>query len=558
MVLFMLWCVALQAQRNVQTIVPLQPITVGSAFQVQYIITDAEPVVELQSPAFGKDFRFVSGPRLYQGEALINNSKIPIQNFSYTLIPLRKGRLIVKGATAVFKSGKVKSDDTFVVVADAAKEDPLASTPISDLPRLAPGSTWNAKLQEQIFIKTAVSKQSCFVGEPVVATFTLFSRLPSASEVLKNPGFYGFSVLDMPDAADGGQTVQTFNGAFYNTHILRKVQLYPMQAGHLLLDKMSVSNAIEYADSASGATVQTTVMLDSRPTTITVKPLPDTTPETFAGGVGSFSITADLEKGEWPQNSNGKLMVTITGTGNFLQLSAPEIQWPKGVDVFEPAATERLRKEAVPVSGTRTYTYTVTADSTGDYVIPPIAFTYFNVADKKYKTALTDSLHFTILKDKSSRTLPFSIGQKLPPSHVYLWLLAAVGMALAGGLLFIRYRHRKPLATEPRAEEKTQDSEQRITTISANDPDAYRQLQQALMDFLKSLPMPAAQPGSIQQVEAGLPTDQKKDLHAILEECEAVQYYKAVPSISFIDLQQQALHFIRSVKRFQARAPERK
>src|SRR6476619_3154791 len=98
-VLFMLWCVALQAQRNVQTIVPLQPITVGSAFQVQYIITDAEPVVELQSPAFGKDFRFVSGPRLYQGEALINNNKIPIQNFSYTLIPLRKGRLIVKGAT---------------------------------------------------------------------------------------------------------------------------------------------------------------------------------------------------------------------------------------------------------------------------------------------------------------------------------------------------------------------------------------------------------------------------------------------------------------------------
>src|SRR5438309_4096432 len=86
---------ATQAQRNVETIVPQQPVTVGTAFQVQYIITDNEPAVEVQLPAFGKDFRFVSGPRLYQGEAVINNIKKPIQNFSYTLIPLRKGRLVV-------------------------------------------------------------------------------------------------------------------------------------------------------------------------------------------------------------------------------------------------------------------------------------------------------------------------------------------------------------------------------------------------------------------------------------------------------------------------------
>src|SRR5689334_3025856 len=129
---WMMVSVVAQGQRSVQTIVPLQPITVGNAFQVQYIVTDAEPVLELQSPAFGNDFRFVSGPRLYQGEAMINNTKIPIQNFSYTLIPLRKGRLVVKGATAVFKSRKVKSTDAQVVVTDAAQTDPLTATPLSN------------------------------------------------------------------------------------------------------------------------------------------------------------------------------------------------------------------------------------------------------------------------------------------------------------------------------------------------------------------------------------------------------------------------------------------
>lgn len=548
LILLVFWCAATQAQHSMQTIVPLQPIAVGTAFQVQYIVTDGEPVVELQSPAFGRDFRFVSGPRLYQGEALIHNKRLPVQNFSYTLIPLRKGRLIVKGATAIFKTAKAKSDDTFVVVTEPAKEDGLASTPVSGLPRLAQGSNWNAKLHEQIFIKSAVSSSGCFVGQPIVATFTLFSRLPSASEIIKNPGFYGFSVLDMPDAADGGQTVQTQNGAFYNTHTLRKVQLYPAQAGNLTIDVMSVNNAIEYADSASGAPVQTTVVLESEPITIAVKPLPATAPPDFTGAVGRFSINAYLDSRKWHQNNNGRLIVSINGSGNFLQVAAPEIHWPKGVDIAEPGATERLQKESVPVSGTRTYAYTITADSTGDYTIPPIAFTYFDPAEKKYKTAATDSIQFTVLKGMSRTMMPFS--KRVPGSPGYRWLLIGLFVLAAGGaFLFWKYRLRQKPAAAPRVENKPPDVEQQIRAISPGDAHAYRQLQQTLMGFLKSLNPEAGalKEGTLQP--AALPAGEKQDLQTILNECEAVQYYNATPTVPFSELQQQALRFVRSVKR---------
>lgn len=542
-------CNALAAQRSVQTIVPLQPITAGTVFQVQYIVTGGD-VVELQSPAFGKDFRFVSGPRLYQGEALINNIKTPIQNFSYTLIPLRKGRLVVKGATVVYKSGKQKSEDTFVIVTGKSKGNPLSATPITGLPRLAGGDNREEKLQTQIFVKAAVSKQSCFAGEPVEATFTLFSRLPSASEIIKNPGFYGFSVLDMPDAAEGGQTVQTHNGTFYNTHILRHVQLYPMQAGNLLLDKMSVINAIEYADSASGAPLQTTVLTESGPLTIAVKPLPPTTAQNFSGAVGTFSINAHLDKEEWRQNSNGKLTVTIKGAGNFLQLSAPEIAWPKGIDVFEPGVTERLQKEVVPVAGARTYAYTFTTDSAGKFFIPPIAFTYFNPAEKKYKTVHTDSLYFTVLKGKSRTVLPAGIREKTADSHLYGWLIAVAFMVGAGIFLLKKKNTPKKAVPEPKAENRTPDFEKVIGEISAADKDAYRQLQHGCMGFLKSLDIQTdvSKRSIVQQAAADLPADQKKDLQAILEECEGVQYYNAAPTVSFSELQQQAIRFIKTVK----------
>jgi hypothetical protein len=520
---------------------------------VQYIVTDGDPVVELQSPAFGRDFRFVSGPHLYQGEAFINNKKVPVQNFSYTLIPLRKGRLVVKGATAVFGSGKVKSNDTYVVVAEPAKEDPLTSTRLSGLPRLAQGVNWKEQLQEQLFIKTDISRQRCFVGEPVVATFTLFSRLPSASEIIKNPGFYGFSVLEIPNAVEGGQTIQTHNGAFYNTHVLRKVQLYPAQAGELLIDKMSVHNAIEYVDSASGAPVKTTVVLESAPATIDVKPLPATPLQHFTGATGRFSIKAHLEKSKWRQNSNGKLNVTLNGSGNFVQLAAPEIQWPKGVDVFEPASSERLQKDVVPVSGTRTYTYTLTADSTGDYTIPPVAFTYFDPTSKSYETVSTDSMHFTVLEGVRRPASVLRFRKQASGWQGYLWAFAAVAvLAMVVFFWFRKFRSRNnPAPAVHVAVDNPVGVEAQIEAIGPHEAQAYRRLQQALMGFLKSWDAPphTTAQGTVQHAAAGLPVGLQKDLQAILDECEAVQYYNAAPTVPFAELQQQALYFVRSVKR---------
>lgn len=542
-VLCLLFYNTLHAQRTVQTIVPLQPVPVGAAFQVQYIVAAGEQVTELQSPAFGKDFRFVSGPRLYRGEALINNIKTPIQNFSYTLIPLRKGRLIVRGATALFGAAKIKSADTFLEVTDKMADAPLSSTPLTGLPRLAPGAAWNAKLHNQLFIKTTVSRQSGFVGEPVVATFTLFSRLPCASEVLKNPGFYGFSVLDLPNAADGTQTVQTYNGAFYNTHILRRVQLYPAQAGRLLIDKMSVNNAIEYSDSMSGVPVQTTVVLESEPLPVVVKPLPVTAAQNFAGAVGTFFITAYLEKRTWRQNSTGKLNITISGKGNFLQLTAPDIAWPPGLDVFEPTVTERLQKDAVPIAGTRTYTYTFITDSIGAYAIPAIAFTYFDPAAKQYKTATTNALPFTVLKAKHT-LLPQAIRIKLSQPRSYIWWLIPILFIPAA---FAIYKQRfKKNTSSATTESRTPDFEKTVQQISDSDTDKYRQLQQALMGFLKSSP---EEPRKLQQVAfENISAAPKNNLQLILEECEAVQYYNAAPTIPFSELQQRALLFMQSAK----------
>jgi hypothetical protein len=323
-----------------------------------------------------------------------------------------------------------------------------------------------------------------------------------------------------------------------------------MQAGLLQIDKMSVSNTVEYLDSLSGIPLQAQVVMESKPLQIAVKPLP-ATPQHTSGAVGRFSLTAHLERVTWPQNSTGTLLVTLTGNGNFLQISAPEIRWPQGIDVFEPAVTERLQKEAVPVAGTRTYTYTFTADSTGEYTVAPILFTYYHLAEKRLKTIYTDTLRFTVMEAGSNAaTAPVKSrkGSSLPAA--VLWIAGA--LALIAGLLFLgKLKHRKkPIPATPQAA-AAPDFEKDIRLIEGTDAMAYRQLQQALMGFLKSwFQQPELWGKSAAQHLAGLPLTEgdKQIAQELLEECQAVQYYNAAPSRPFPELQLQALAFIQSVK----------
>ena len=105
---------------------------------------------------------------------------------------------------------------------------------------LGPGEDPYAKMQRNLFMKVLVDKRSCFVGEPVTATFKLYSRLESKSDIVKNPGFYGFTVQDMISLDDKFSTTENINGKNFDVHLVRKVQLYPLQAGIFNIDAMEV------------------------------------------------------------------------------------------------------------------------------------------------------------------------------------------------------------------------------------------------------------------------------------------------------------------------------
>lgn len=80
-----------------------------------------------------------------------------------------------------------------IPITDAAYDDYL----------LQPGEDLRKKIDRNLFIRVEADKTSCFVGEPVVATYKLYTRLKSESNIVKSPAFNGFSVVELQPPQSG-------------------------------------------------------------------------------------------------------------------------------------------------------------------------------------------------------------------------------------------------------------------------------------------------------------------------------------------------------------------
>ena len=110
-----LGCLFVSAQK-IQVIVPTQPVVVGTAFQVQYIITEPSAFVEASTPVFDS-CRLISGPHIYKGNATVDGKLQPIQNVAFTLIPSKTGLLQIGAIKARFKGGiEVQSSNAGITV----------------------------------------------------------------------------------------------------------------------------------------------------------------------------------------------------------------------------------------------------------------------------------------------------------------------------------------------------------------------------------------------------------------------------------------------------------
>ena len=409
------------------TVISSKEIGRGDYVQIEFVIENAKQIERLSPPAF-PDFHVVEGPMQSSGMSIVNGNMSQYKGVSFVLQPNKTGNFTIQGATAEVDGKAMRSNPVTIEVTsnstgNSGNINPLLmpSAPREPMPDdkdyvLRPGENIVEKTKKNLFVKVQVDKNTCYVGEPIVATYKLYSRVRSESRVTKHPSLNGFSVYDMIDPNNDASSVETVNGKPFTVHIIRKAQLIPLQAGPVELSEAEVENTVHYIKSSdrsrhssnglqslldqltedeTGEDVQQHITLTSKPLTITVKPLPEINkPADYNGAVGNFSMAASIDNKNISAQDAATLKITINGTGNLPVIDAPQVQWPANVNTYGTSAKESIDKTVAPMKGSKTFEYVFTPKIAGNYNIPAVSFSYFDPATNSYKTIHSDTLHF--------------------------------------------------------------------------------------------------------------------------------------------------------------------
>lgn len=538
--------------------------------QIEYVADDVS-VDQFVLPKFN-NFTVVSGPNLSSSTIQSGNSVKQQVSYSVMLQPNLAGSFIIPGATALINNKPQRSNSVTVIVKNAnhlpgstPPAQPSAQNSLFDrLPfedqvpanqYLKKGEKAIDKIKNNIIVRLEVNKHSCYVGEPILATYKLCTRLRSKSKVVKQPQFSGCTVIELTGDQQEAH-IEKINGVEYNVFVIRKVQLFPLEAGKLQIPSTSVENKVTFYDGSNQSfkdlyygtpslpVEEQVVTLQNKTDFIEVKNLPAPSSvgnSSFSNAVGNFEVALSVGDEGLTTNNTNHLFFTIQGTGNLQQVKAPFIQWPKGMEAFEPTEQIEDDKTSYPVKSSKTFSIPFVVSKKGDYTIPPVPFTYFSPNENKYVTKITSGLLLRVAQGKktffssniSKRNGDDAFGFA---ERLYI-LLGAALIAIVIGLVWVSRgpKHKpQPVIKAPVTEEKVveikqPESSEYIFKIRELQPGVdsssfYKSLCRNLNDYLKShFKIEAGQlPFYIQQHPEK--AQDLQQLKALLDDCSLGMY----------------------------------
>lgn len=250
--------------------------------------------------------------------------------------------------------------------------------------------------KDDLFVRINLNKSTVYQGEQLVSTIKIYTRVGLRNfKDFKFPSYTGFWSQDIKTPTNISLQRENINGKVYNSGILRQSILFPQRSGTIKIDPFELECIVQEKAGQRrnffGELVDTYVNaqkdLKSPARTVKVLPLPGNKPSSFNGAVGSdFKMAVNIDRNEVANNESMTLKVKISGTGNLKLIDKLKIGFPKTFEVYDPKVTNNISNISSGARGSKVFEYLIIAREQGDYTIPAIKFSYFDVKAKQYKT----------------------------------------------------------------------------------------------------------------------------------------------------------------------------
>ena len=358
-----------QVQVTFEAFADARQVLQNESFELKFVLSNAEPS-DFKPPSF-EGAKVVGGPYYGVSTSIINGRMSKETSYIYTLRPLRTGTLTI-GSASVKADGRLiySAPVTLEVVASAAK----------------------AEAGQQIFFQAEPSAAQAWVGQQILLDYRLYTTVNYDSPtVLEESSYQGFYAEDIR-RFDSRPVREVVNGVQYVAKPLRRVALFPQQAGQLTVSPMNIVVGVVKEERSRPRSffyspdVERTP-LSTSPVTIEVLPLPAGAPAAFSGAVGRFSLTPFLSRNTVTTDDVLSLRLAISGEGDIKRVQAPELEVPlDAFELYEPTvAEEEIFEMNGRLRGRKTFEYLLLPKAAGSFQLRP-AFAYFDPDSARYIT----------------------------------------------------------------------------------------------------------------------------------------------------------------------------
>ena len=362
------------------------------------------------TPPSIKKFAVLAGPSTSRNSSFqyINGKTTQTMNVSYTyILQARKpGKYSIGKAEITIEGKKYNSNAITIEVIKGGS----SNTPNNNnVDGSTPTQTTNS---DDLFVRINLNKSTVYQGEQLIASIKVYDRIGLKNLTdYKFPKYTGFWTQDIE--TNGNITLQreNVNGKLYKTGVLKQTILFPQKSGTLTITPFELECVVQqiagkrrnFFGEYVNTYVDVTKKIKSAGRKVKVLPLPANKPASFKSAVGNnFSITAKIDRKELKSNESITLKVKILGSGNIKLVDVPTIKFPSSFEVFDPKITDNISNTLAGSQGSKTFEYLLIPREQGEYTIPAISFSYFDVNSKSYKTLITRAIKINVAKGEGN------------------------------------------------------------------------------------------------------------------------------------------------------------
>lgn len=388
---------------------------VVSGDQVRLVFTvNSQDIKDFRAPSI-KGFDVLMGPsRSQQSSIQIINGKRTSNSstaFTYILLAGSPGTYTIPAASVEVNGEKVFSNAISIKVLpqdqNSGNSGNNGGGSASSSRSQAAGSRISAN---DLFITATASKTTVHEQEAILLTYKVYTVVNLRQLRGDMPDLKGFHTQEVDLPQQKKFTLEHYKGRNYNTTVWSQYVLFPQQTGKLevpsitfdgVIAQQTVSDDPFDAFFNGGGYVEVKKKITTPKVVINVQPLPSK-PVGFAGAVGEFKLASSINATDVKTNDAVTIKLTLSGTGNMKLIGTPEMKFPQDFEIYDPKVTDDYKLTSNGLTGTKTFEYLAIPRHAGNFTIPAVEFTYFDLKSNSYKTLKTEAYNLKVAKGQGN------------------------------------------------------------------------------------------------------------------------------------------------------------